>query len=309
VVKPVDLRAFSRGVAVLAFVAGLGAAACSSPNGHLGKAISAGAASPLPLAGQLAARFTADAARRLEMLVAAFPGGAGIWIADPTTSAPVYSHNAEEEVLAASLYKLAVLMEAERRVDSGDLHYQDTIAIGPLDVTDEGSVYEVGAVVGLDDALETMITVSDNGTALALWRLFGGESIDAALARAGIADFHVTLDPAGDNITTPHAIGTFFTQLARNELVSASASARMQARLERQTIKDRLPAALPDSAVVAHKTGNLVGLAHDAGIIFTAHGPLVVVVMTWDADDATANAFIADVGALVYRVAEGAPLR
>src|SRR5206468_2519856 len=68
----------------------------------------------------------------------------------------------------------------------------------------------------------------------------------------------------------------------------------------RQEINDRLPAALPDGVVVAHKTGNLLGLAHDAGIIFTPSGPRIVVAMTWDAYDEDANAFIANVGALVY---------
>jgi beta-lactamase class A len=305
VVKPVDLRALSRGLTVLALAAGLGAAACSTPNGAT--AISAGAAASAD--GQIAARFTADTARRLEALVAAFPGRAGIWIADPATSAPLYSHDAEAKVLSASLYKLGVLMEAERRIDRGELHYNDTITIGPEDVTEEGSGYEVGAVLAVDDALEAMITVSDNGAALALWHLFGGDNIDASLARAGLSDFRVTLDAAGDNTATPHSIGTFFTLLAKKELVSAGASARMLARLERQTIKDRLPAALPEGVVVAHKTGNLVGLAHDAGVIFTSHGPLVVVVMTWDADDATANVFIADLGALVYGAVEGGPVR
>jgi hypothetical protein len=74
----------------------------------------------------------------------------------------------------------------------------------------------------------------------------------------------------------------------------------MVARLSRQQINDRLPAALPDGVVVAHKTGNLPGLTHDAGIIFTPSGPRVVVAMTWDAFDADAYAFIANVASTVY---------
>jgi hypothetical protein len=74
----------------------------------------------------------------------------------------------------------------------------------------------------------------------------------------------------------------------------------MVARLARQQINDRLPAALPEGVVVAHKTGNLPGLTHDAGIIFTPSGPRVVVAMTWDAFDADAYAFIANVASTVY---------
>jgi beta-lactamase class A len=51
--------------------------------------------------------------------------------------------------------------------------------------------------------------------------------------------------------------------------------------------------------VVAHKTGNLEGFIHDAGIIFTPTGQRIVVVMTWDAYEG-ANAFIAEIAKVVY---------
>jgi beta-lactamase class A len=245
------------------------------------------------------ATFSTDVVHRLDALVAAFPGRAGLWIADRASTAPLYAHDANTNVTTASLYKLGVLMEAERRVDSGQLRYRDMITIGEDDVTAEGSGYEVGAVLSVDDALEAMITQSDNGAALALWHLFGGDTIDATLARAGMRDFHVTFDAAGNTVATPRAIGTFFGLLARKELVSAAASERMLARLQRQTINDRLPAALPKQTVVAHKTGNLEGLIHDAGIIFTPKGERIVVVMTSDAYEG-ANAFIAEIALIVY---------
>ena len=252
-----------------------------------------------PASNRTGATFSTDVVHRLDALVAAFPGRSGVWIADRGSTAPLYSHDATTNVTTASLYKLGVLMEAERRVDSGQLRYRDLITIGEDDVTEEGSGYEVGAVLSVDDALEAMITLSDNGAALALWHLFGGDTIDATLARAGMPDFHVTFDSAGNTVATPRAIGTFFGLLARRELVSAAASERMLARLQRQTINDRLPAALPTQTVVAHKTGNLDGLIHDAGIIFTPTGERIVVVMTWDAYEG-ANAFIAEIAAIVY---------
>ena len=90
-----------------------------------------------------------------------------------------------------------------------------------------------------------MITISDNGSALALWRILGGSNIDATLEKAGIKNFHVAFDDTEDNWATPHAIGTFFTLLAKRQLISGAASDRMLARLERQQINDRLPAQLP----------------------------------------------------------------
>jgi beta-lactamase class A len=243
---------------------------------------------------------TSELVQHLDELTAAFPGGVGLWIADPSALQPLYSRNPDEHIIAASLYKLGVLVEAERRVETGELHYSDIVTIQPEDVTADGSFEEVGTELTLDDALEAMITISDNGTGLALWHLLGGQNIDATLAREGMPDFHVAYDESEDNVTTPRSIGTFFTLLAKKQLISIAASERMLARLERQQIGDRLPAALPGNVLVAHKTGNLVGLAHDAGIIFTPAGPRVVVAMTWDALDEDANAFIANVGALVF---------
>ena len=253
--------------------------------------------------GRPAVAGTAELAQQLDAITSSFPGGAGLWIADPTLRTPLYSHNPDEPIITASLYKLGVLMEAERRVDTGELHYSDIITIQAEDVTEDGSFEGVGAELTLDEALEAMITISDNGTGLALWHLLGGQNIDATLAREGMPDFHVAYDESEDNVATPRAIGTFFTLLANKQLISGAASGRMLARLERQEISDRLPASLPDDVVIAHKTGNLVGLAHDAGIIFTPAGPRVVVAMTWDAFDEEANAFIANIGSVVYSAA------
>src|SRR5436190_348667 len=243
---------------------------------------------------------TAELVQQLDGLLSSFPGGAGIWVADPTITTPLFSHDPDEQVIAASLYKLGVLAEAERRVDAGDLHYGDAITIQPDDITLDGSYEDAGTQLTLDQALEAMITISDNGSALALWRILGGANIDATLEKAGIKNFHVALDDSEDNWVTPRAVGTFFTLLARRQLISAAASDRMLARLERQQINDRLPAQLPPDVLIAHKTGNLPGLTHDAGIIFTKAGPRVVVAMTWDALDEDADNFISSVGALVY---------
>ena len=243
---------------------------------------------------------TAELVQHLDGLLSSFPGGAGIWIGDPTIATPLYTHDADEQVIAASLYKLGVLAEAERRVDAGDLNYGDLITIQPEDITLDGSFEDAGTELTLDEALEAMITISDNGSALALWRILGGANIDVTLEKAGVKNFHVALDETEDNWVTPRAVGTFFTLLAKRQLISAAASDRMLSRLERQQIDDRLPAQLPSDVVIAHKTGNLSGVAHDAGIIFTKTGPRVVVALTWDAPDEDAANFISSIGSLVY---------
>jgi len=243
---------------------------------------------------------TQDLVRSLDALVKGFQGGAGLWIGDPGVSQPLYAVHADDGVITASLYKLAILLEVESRVEAGTLSYADTITIEEEDVTDDGSDELPGTVMTVDAALEAMTTFSDNGSALAFWHTLGPENINATLVAQKIDAFHVARDDTEDNVATPRAIGAFFTLLVRGQLVSPSASRRMLARLERQKINDRLPDQLPEGTVVAHKTGNLAGLSHDAGVIFTRSGPRVVVAMTWDAAEEAAKEFIADVGSLVY---------
>src|SRR5438105_8767348 len=250
--------------------------------------------------GRAAASSTADLVIQVDGLVKAFPGDTGIYIADPLSPQPLYAHDAAGVVIAASLYKLGILAHIEHLVDAGTLHYSDTIEIQPEDITDDGSYEIAGTVMTVDDALEAMITVSDNGTALALWHSLGPDNINATLRALGLADFHVANDDNDDNTATARVIGQYFTLLAQRKLVSAAASDRMLARLERQQVNDRLPAELPAGTVVAHKTGNLGFATHDAGIVYTPAGPRIVVGLTANTDEEEAVHFLGGLGALVY---------
>ena len=243
---------------------------------------------------------TADLVVQVDGLVKAFPGDTGVYIADPLVPQPLYTHDADVSFIAASIYKLGILVHVESLVDSGALKYSDTIEIQPEDITDVGSYEIAGTVMTVDEALEAMITVSDNGTALQFWRSLGPDNINATLQKLGLGDFHIATDDNDDNTVTARVVGQFFTLLAQRKLVSAAASDRMLARLERNQINDRLPAELPDGTVVAHKTGNLGFATHDAGIIYTPSGARVVVGLTANTDEEEAVHFLGGLGALVY---------
>lgn len=243
---------------------------------------------------------TADLVIQVDGLVKSFPGDSGVYIADPLAPQPLYTHDDNVAFITASLYKLGILAHVESLVDAGTLRYTDTIEIQPEDITDDGSYELAGTVMTVDEALEAMITVSDNGTALEFWRSLGPDNINATLQKLGLGDFHIANDENDDHTATARVIGQYFTLLAQRKLVSAAASDRMLARLERQQINDRLPAELPAGTVVAHKTGNLGFATHDAGIIYTPSGPRVVVGLTANSDEEEAVHFLGGLGALVY---------
>lgn len=242
-------------------------------------------------------------------LAAAFDGKPGIWVADPTQSDPIFTANPDEPFVTASLYKLALLLHVERLVEAGRLSYKDTITIEEDDVRHGGANEYPGTVLTIDDALEAMITYSDNGPALAFLRMFGAVSINGSLAAQKIADFHVAVRADDDNVVTPRALATYFTLLSERRLVSTAASGRMLARLRRQHVNDRLPRDLPAGVTVAHKTGDLVGYTHDVGIIDVPGAQLVVVAMTSGGREQAAYDFIARLGWLAYSAYAPDPAR
>lgn len=247
-------------------------------------------------------RGTAELTRRVDELVKAFSGEAAIWIADAGDPKPLYVRNEDEEVVAGSLYKLGVMLHVESLIERRELKLSDTIEIEDQDIMFDGSYVFPGDKVTIEKALELMITLSDNGTALAFWRIYGPRAINATLDRAGYGGMRIG-DENEDNFVTARAAGELMTRIAEGKLVSKAASDRMLGRLERQTINGRGDALLPEGTRVAHKTGGLPGLFHDAAIVFTRIGPRVVVVLTWDAGEDEAYELMARVALAAYETA------
>ena len=55
--------------------------------------------------------------------------------------------------------------------------------------------------------------------------------------------------------------------------------------LKRQKFNDGIPAGLPAGIAVAHKTGTITKIHHDAGIVFAAGRPYVLVVLVRGIED------------------------
>jgi beta-lactamase class A len=89
-------------------------------------------------------------------------------------------------------------------------------------------------------------------------------------------------------------------------------SAELYQLLREQEVNDRLPTALPAGTPIAHKTGDIREWAHDAGVITTPEGEVLVAVLSgpWPAPccdaerpgEAERLAFgaIAEIGRAVY---------
>lgn len=105
-----------------------------------------------------------------------------------------------------------------------------------------------------------------------------------------------------NNTTTARDLTLLLRRIAERRAVSARASAAMIEILLAQKFNESIPAGVPASVKVAHKTGSITNINHDAAIVFPPRRkPYILVVLTRGiADEERAHRAIADISRLVY---------
>lgn len=216
---------------------------------------------------------------QLDTAHAAFDGTAAVVVSDPAAGYR-FARNDDMQFYSASLYKVWLLVEAYAQASAGSISLDDTyITISQSDLPwEDGWLTPAGTELSVREALEMSITWSDNSTSLALLRTLGRDNVNKTLRALGLRA--TWLDDVGGNLTTARDMARLFTLMLQGRIATPAASNEMVELLKRQQVNDRLPAGLPEGAAVAHKTGNLWDVAHDAGIIWTPFGARVAVVLT-----------------------------
>jgi beta-lactamase class A len=118
---------------------------------------------------------------------------------------------------------------------------------------------------------------------------------DAKAFRAGI-----------NNTTTAYDLMLLLRLLAEKKFLDGRACERMIEILSAQRFNEGIPAGLPTGTRVAHKTGSITGINHDAAIVYApGRKPYVIVVLTRGLADAKrSDRLIAEISRLVYRALE-----
>ena len=232
---------------------------------------------------------------------------------------------ADRSFHAASTMKVPVMVEFFRQVDAGKLSLDQPVPLvnqfssivdgSPysLDAKDDedSALYErVGKPVPARELVERMITRSSNLATNSVIALVGAPRVTETLRGLGAKQMTVlrgvedgkAYQKGLNNSATAGDLALLLAAIERGQTASASSTQAMRAILLAQELNDEIPAGLPPGTRVAHKTGQITGVLHDAAIVYPAgHGPYVLVVLTSGIPEAkVAQALIVDISRQVY---------
>ena len=242
-------------------------------------------------------------------------------------------YNADRWFHAASTIKVPILLGVFAAIDRGDLlphsrvhvrnRFLSVVENVPFRVEsgrDANSAVHnaIGKMMRVDELAYHMITTSSNLATNLLLGVIGPESVHDALKeldveegielRRGVED-ELAFEKAINNRVTANGLCRILVLLSEGKAFSPALSRRMMDILHGQEFNQGIPARLPKGARVAHKTGEISTVAHDAGVIYLPkRKPYVLVILTeWDPSASGRSRTIASISHLVYESLVKAP--
>ncbi|MDP2861037.1 MAG: serine hydrolase [bacterium] len=219
-----------------------------------------------------------------------------------------YSANEHRIYEPGSLYKLWVMATAFSQIQSGVLDENEELSeqISVLNTKfgvdpETAELKEGGITLTVGQAITQMITISHNYASFLLLEKIRSSAIQSYLGKNGFNESFIGESPAA----TSYDIALFFEKLYKGELANKENTEKMLAILKKQQLNGGLPKYLPQEAEVAHKTGDIDWLKHDAGIVFSDKGNYIIVIMSESDSPAGAQERIAKTSKAVYDYFEG----
>lgn len=266
-----------------------------------------------------------DMETSLHQILTTYPeASVGLSLRDLETGTS-FEYNADRLFHAASTMKVPVMIEVYRQAEIGRFALEDSITVtntflsivdgSPyvLDSADDsdGEVYaRIGKPVTIQWLVERMITSSSNLATNLLIDHVVADSVQATIERLGTARMKVyrgvedlmAFRQGLNNTATAADLAVLMQALAEGKAVSPNADAEMVGILSRQTFNSIIPAGLPDGLKVAHKTGSITEIHHDAAIVYPQNRkPYVLVILTEGVAEPTRSAHLgAEISALIY---------
>ena len=262
---------------------------------------------------------------KLEQRISAIPGAVvGVYYKS-LKSGELVTFQPDSSFHAASTMKVPVMIEFFRHVERKGIAEQQPIllinqfasivdgspfSVAPLDDSDSTMYLRVGDRVPARELVERMIVRSSNLATNAIIALIGAQNANATAHSLGASHIQVlrgvedgkAFQKGLNNTTTARDLGMLLQAIEKRTAGSPAACSEMIGILSRQEFNDEIPAGLPPGTRVAHKTGSITGVLHDAALVYLPNqSPYVLVVLTKNIqDDRVARTLIADLSRLVY---------
>jgi beta-lactamase class A len=204
---------------------------------------------------------------------------------------PTVLINGDSIFHAASTMKTPVMMEVFRQAKDGKLKMTDKVilvnqfksivdssaySLSAGDDSDSSLYFEIGKPISIYDLVYRMITRSSNLATNTVIALVDAKNVTNYVRRLGLKQLTVmrgvedqkAFDRGLYNVTSARDMMMIFDALVHGKSVSRSACDSMLSILSEQEFKTIIPAKLPTDIRIAHKTGSITGVQHDAGIVF-----------------------------------------
>ena len=235
-------------------------------------------------------------------------------------------YHADRWFHAASTIKVPILLGAFAAIDRGDLlpHSRVHVRNRFLSIVEDipfrvdssrdanSAVHNaIGKMMRVDELAYHMITTSSNLATNLLLGVIGTAAINQTLRELDVEDGielkrgvedELAFEKGINNMVTADGLLRILVMLAEGKAFSPALSRRMMDILHAQEFNQGIPARLPKGARVAHKTGEISTVAHDAGAVYLPkRKPYALVILTeWDPVAAGRSRTIATISHAIY---------
>ena len=238
--------------------------------------------------------------------------------------------NEKESFHAASTMKTPVMIEVFKQSAAGKFSLKDSITVHQnfksiadqsefiLDQTSDSDqeLYKyMGQELDILSLLKRMIVTSSNLATNMIIELVGAKQVNQTMRRLGAKDIMVlrgvedikAYEKGLNNTTTAYDQMLIYSKLAKGKIAGPESTGSMINILLEQEHNEIIPARLPKEVKVAHKTGYITGIQHDAGIVFLPDGrKYVLVLLSKDLQDEEAGIeVLARVSEIIYNAVSG----
>jgi beta-lactamase class A len=235
-----------------------------------------------------------------------------------------WAYNGDQYFHAASTMKLAVLLGVFRQIERGELTLdapvhvrnrftsivnQETFMLDLGRDADPDVYGHLGRTLTIRELAYWMITKSSNLATNLLVDVVGIQTIQHALDELEIDGVRIlrgvedsaAFEAGLNNEVTANGLLKLLRLIADEKAYSKHASDEMLNILLEQQYRSGIPAGLPKAVKVAHKTGNISTVHHDAGIVFMEdRKPYVLVILTQFRAETGRGTAVADVSRDIY---------